>query len=54
MDALNLLLSLITGTITWFFNAELFSGITLGWILLSVVLAGFLIKQFLKGGNKNE
>lgn len=53
MEALNLLLSLIVGTITWFFSAEILPGVTLGWCFVSVIVAGFIIKQFLKGGNDN-
>lgn len=51
MEVLNLLLSLISGTITWFFSAEIYQGVTLGWIFLSVLVAGFLIKTFIKGSN---
>lgn len=49
MESLNLLLSLVVGTITWFFNAELLPGVTLGWCFLSVIIIGFLISKFLKG-----
>lgn len=49
MEGLNLLLSLITGSITWFFNAEVIQGVTLGWILIVVVIMSFIIKQFLRG-----
>lgn len=51
MEVLTLLLQLISGVITWFFTAELVQGVTLGWIFLSVIVAGFLIKTFLKGDN---
>lgn len=54
MEALTLLLQLIVGIITWFFNAEILPGVTLGWVFLSVVIIAFLINTFLlNGGNKD-
>lgn len=51
MQALTILLNIISGIISWFFTVEIVPGVTLGWVFLSVLIAGFLIKSFLKESN---
>lgn len=53
-DALSLLLNMISSTISWFFTIN-FGGIYIGWILVTGVLIGLLLKFFLqnRGGEDN-
>lgn len=46
-DALNLFYYLFNKTITWVFNAQLFTGVTIGWVLISIIVMGILIKNLL-------
>lgn len=54
MTVTDLLLQLVIGTINWIFNTELWSGVTIGWLFISVLIASFLIRKFIKGGHNNE
>lgn len=54
IDAVSLLVSLISGLITWFFTLN-FSGVYIGWVFVAGVLIGVIIKLFLqdRGGDHN-
>ena len=53
ITAVNLLLSLISAALSWFFSLN-FEGIYIGWIFISVIVISFLIRFFLHQKGEND
>lgn len=57
IQCLNIFLSIISTTITALFSIEITEGVSLMWVIISVVIGSLLLHLFLfreKGGKSNE
>lgn len=54
-DAITLLITLIRSALSWVFSAEILSGVSIGWVVVTVFLISFLIRMILhrSGGSDN-
>lgn len=49
MEVINLFISLFQACITFLFNLEIVTGVSIGWVFIVVVVMFMIIKYFLKG-----
>lgn len=46
-DALTIFYYLFSKTVIWIFDAQLFQGVYLGWVLISILVMAILVKNVL-------